>query len=186
MAGKHSRGSRVGLILGLIGIAAIAPIVSGVDADWAMAAAFIGLVLALTGFITFFMLRQSERIAAEFFTEEQLIADWHLQEDDEHMEIYSKGLVYENEMFVNEASISTLEGAGFHPVDQGKFVFLYLVMGRHASSRRRAIIVSIPKGENANAEHIASVYNKPLPRDFIDRLKSDAGLDEQEQEEDSD
>ena len=183
MAGKHSQGSMVGLILGFIGIAGLIPLLTGTDADWAMASAFIGLVLALTGFISFFMLRQSERIAEESFVEEELIADWRLQPDDERLQIYCKGLVYEDEVFVNDASLSTLEGAGFHPLDAGKFVFLYQVLGRRGGSRRRTIIVDIPAGEQATAERIASEFGRPLPQNFIEKLRSDAGLDDLDAEE---
>ncbi|GAB1351717.1 hypothetical protein MASR1M12_04470 [Erysipelotrichia bacterium] len=178
MAGKHSHGSQVGLILGLIGVAGLIPLLVGTDADWAMASAFIGLVLALTGFISFFMLRQSERIAEESFVEEELLADWRLQPDNEHLQVYCKGLVYEDEVFVNDASLSTLEGAGLHPFVAGKFVFLYQMLGRNGGSRRRTIIVDIPAGEQATAERIASEFGRPLPQNFIEKLRSDAGLDD--------
>ncbi len=189
MAGKHSHGSTVGLILGLIGIAGLIPLLIGTEADWAMASAFIGLVLALTGFISFFMLRQSERIAEESFVEEELLADWRLQPDDEHLQVYCKGLVYEDEVLVNDASLSTLEGAGLHPFAPGKFVFLYQVLGRRGGSRRRVIIVDIPAGEQATAERIASEFGRQLPQNFIEKLRSDAGLDDLDEldaEEDSD
>jgi len=186
MAGKHSQGSMVGLILGLIGIAGLIPLLVGTEADWAMASAFIGLVLGLTGFISFFMLRQSERIAEASFVEEELLADWYLQPDNEHLQVYCKGLVYEDEVFVNDASLSTLEGAGLHPFAAGKFVFLYQVLGRRGGSRRRTIIVDIPAGEQATAERIASEFGRPLPQNFIEKLRSDAGLDDLDAEEDSD
>ncbi|HMM60575.1 MAG TPA: hypothetical protein PKC25_10660, partial [Candidatus Rifleibacterium sp.] len=138
----------------------------------------IGLVLALTGFISFFMLRQSERIAEESFVEEELLADWRLQPDNEHLQVYCKGLVYEDEVFVNDASLSTLEGAGLHPFVAGKFVFLYQMLGRNGGSRRRTIIVDIPAGEQATAERIVSEFGRPLPQNFIEKLRSDAGLDD--------
>ena len=178
MAGKHSHGSTVGLIIGLIGIAGLMPLRNGIEADWSLASAFIGFAMALTGFISFFMLRQSERIVELGFVEEELLADWYLEPDDEHLQVYCKGLIYEDEVFVNDASLSTLEGAGLHPFSAGKFVFLYQVLGRKGGSRRRTIIVDIPEGEQATAERIASEFGRPLPQNFIEKLRSDAGLDD--------
>lgn len=186
MAGKHSHGSTIGLVIGVIGIAGLVPLMTGIEADWAMAAAFIGFTMALTGFISFFMLRQSERIVEQGFVEEELLADWYLEPDDEHLQVYCKGLLYEDEAFVNDASLSTLEGAGIHPFAPGKFVFLYQILGRKGGSRRRTIIVNIPEGEQATAERIASEFGKPLPQNFIEKLRLDAGLDDLDAEEDND
>ncbi len=174
MSYKGSQGSTVGLVITVFGFMAIVPAVFGSREPWAVFAAIFGGCFGLLGLIAYFAAGMKEDFMEKHFRDDKLIADWPSAYEVDFLKVFSKGIVIDGCGYLNDSMESTLEGAGVHPLDPKKFVFLYRTMQRRNFNKRSPIIVEIPEGEQNTAERIASTYNKPLPQDYIDQLREES------------
>jgi len=183
MKEKEHRRKTVSLIFVLIGLAGIAYpfVVPGGDSDMGFAFLFIGIIVFLTALIMFFMFSSRAKAADNLFTDENLLADWNLEEG--NLKIYTQGLYFLNEIIYFKPPYCFLEGLGLHPLDTSRMIILYKAMtGRNMRLRRCPIEVAIPPGLEYSAQNVITYFNQPLPEDYILRLQGKDEWDELEED----